>query len=177
MEPSDHSPNLLPALPGGYGFFRALVRMWFSLAGRKIRLLQCNELSEPGAALLVVKHRPDFLIALILVAALERPVRCLLEAKLTFWSSRLARWLGMISYEPDGHGLKTAIQAAGEALSNYEAVALFAAPRRAVSDELASASMTPATLAIDAELRQSGPTGTHHSSPPYFLARREDTVR
>lgn len=80
-----------------YDLFRTIFRLWFGLIFRRIRILQAESLSGP--ALLVVNHPPRLVDALIVIAAFERPVHCLLEReRLGGWLSRwCARRLGFIT--------------------------------------------------------------------------------
>jgi len=103
-------------MSGGYKFLRGLVRWWLALSSRRIRVLGAEKLPTARAVLLVVSHPASFLDALILVAAFDRPVSCLLTSNLLqgFWAGWLARHLGMIRYEPgEGFGSPPAVGAKG----------------------------------------------------------------
>jgi len=154
-------PDQTLAVSRGYRFVRGLVRIWFDLVFRKIRLLRGEAVPASGAMILVVSHPASFLDALILVAALERQVRCLLDHNLLrgYWRSRLAQWLGVISYEPEGTGRATALQAAREALAQREAVVVFAEHQAVKSGNLAPVGLAAATLAVEAESQQAGQLG------------------
>jgi len=101
-------------MSGGYKFLRGLVRWWFALSSRRIRVLGADKLPTARPALLAVSHPASFLDALILVAAFDRPVSCLLASNLlqSFWPGWLARRLGMIPYEP-GEGSSDALPPIG----------------------------------------------------------------
>jgi 1-acyl-sn-glycerol-3-phosphate acyltransferase len=147
-----------PAVRLGYRFFRGLIRLWFGFFFRKIRLLRGGAVPASGAVMLVVSHPASFLDALILVAALERQVRCLLNKDLLrgFLRSRLARWLGMIPYEPEGAARAVALRGAREALGRREAVVVFAEHEAAKSGEFSPVGQAAATLAVEAEAQHAG---------------------
>lgn len=154
--PAD-SPDQTPVVSRAYRFFRALLRIWFGLVFYKVRLLRGEAVPGSGAVMLVVNHPGSLLDALILVAALERPVRCLLNRNLFrgYLRGRLVQWLGMIPYEPE----TTALQAAREALGRQEAVLVFTEHQAVKSGAMPPAGLTAAQLAIEAEARHSGQLG------------------
>jgi len=156
--PAD-SPDQTPVVSRAYRFFRALLRIWFGLVFHKVRLLRGEAVPSSGAVMLVVSHPASLLDALILVAALERPVRCLLNQNLLegYLRSRLARWLGMIPHEPERE--TTALQAACEALGRREAVVVFTEHQAVKSGAMPPVGVTAAKLAIEAEARHSGQLG------------------
>jgi 1-acyl-sn-glycerol-3-phosphate acyltransferase len=147
-----------PAIRPGYRFFRGLMRLWFGFFFRKIRLLRGEAVPASGAVMLVVNHPASFLDALILVAALERQVRCLLNKSLLrgYLRTRLARWLGMIPYEPEGTARAVALRGAREALGRREAVVVFAEHQAAKSRESLPVGQAAATLAVEAESQHAG---------------------
>jgi 1-acyl-sn-glycerol-3-phosphate acyltransferase len=147
-----------PVVARGYRFSRGLIRIWFGFAFRKIRVLGGEAVPASGAVMLVVSHPASLLDALILVAALDRQVRCLLNKDLLrgYLPSRLARWLGMIPYEPQGAARAVALWGAREALARREAVVIFAEQRPAKSGELPPVGQAAATLAVEAESQHAG---------------------
>ena len=157
-------------LSRSYRFWRGLVRGWFALSFRRIRLLGGEKLPLTGPTLLAVNHPASFLDALILVAAIDRPVSCLLGQKLIrgFWPGLLARRLGMIPYgigessggapEPgSGAPMGPALEACCDALAREGAVAVFAEPQAANSK--GGLALTAASIAIEAEGRQASRLG------------------
>ena len=142
----------------GYRFFRGLTRLWFGFFFRKIRLLRGGAVPASGAVMLVVSHPASFLDALVLVAALERQVRCLLNRDLLrgYLRRRLARWLGMIPYEPEGAARVGTLWGAREALGRREAVVVFAEHQAAKSGESSPVGQAAATLAVEAESQHAG---------------------
>jgi hypothetical protein len=90
-----------PTIAPKPGMLNALVRMWFALARRKIRLLRAGEIAAEGPVLFAVSHPAGFLHALVLSLTIERPVHCLLPGNLARGpvAGFLARHMGMILYE------------------------------------------------------------------------------
>ncbi len=118
-----------------YSIFRACIRLWFGLIFRRIRLLQAEGLAESGPALLLVNHPASFMDALILIAVLERKVRCLLPShQLKGGLRRLcARWLGMAGMPEDAQELNLAAIQAARLWEAGESLVVFA-ERRAAPD-------------------------------------------
>jgi Acyltransferase len=137
--------------PGVYRLCRRLLRLWFSLNFRRIRVLQAEALSEPGATLLVVNHPSSFLDTLILIAALERQVYCLLEREFLRGPTRrlLARSLGVIEFEFQDQLWPSVVKSAYEILSLGGTILVFAKQQVSSSDE--PATFAPAAVAIAIE--------------------------
>jgi 1-acyl-sn-glycerol-3-phosphate acyltransferase len=150
-----------PVIPIGYRFCRGLIRLWFALSFGKIRLLHAEILPASGAALLAVSHPGSFLDALILVAAFDRQVHCVVDRKSICGPLRslLARSLGMIPREADEKGWKTTLEACCGVLKEREALVVFAEQRPAGAGEQAGLTVAPATIALEAESRHSGQLG------------------
>lgn len=68
-------------VPLAYRAIRALLRLGVWLFFPKLRLLNHEKLEQDGPSILLVAHPQSLLAALLLVAALERPVHCLLPAR------------------------------------------------------------------------------------------------
>jgi 1-acyl-sn-glycerol-3-phosphate acyltransferase len=166
------SAETASAVPLGYRFFRRLVRIWFSLLSCKIRLLRGEALPTSGAALLVVSHPASFRHALVLVAAFERQVHCLLSAELFggFLRGWLARRLGMIRYQPGDGRYASALGAVCEVLGGRGAVAVFAEQRAGKDADGRLVGLPASTLALEAESRHSRQVGLSlypvHLLPP-----------
>lgn len=142
----------------GYRFWRALVRLWFALSFRKIRLLGGEKLPESGPTLLAVGHPASFLDALILVSALDRPVSCLIPRNFIrgFWRGLWARRLKMIPYElGDEEGRPALLEMCEDALARKMALGHFAdpAPQVAKPRENERSGETAASIAIEVEAR------------------------
>jgi 1-acyl-sn-glycerol-3-phosphate acyltransferase len=109
MGMSIDTPPQIPAStnPVLYKFWRGVIRLWFALTFRKIRVFHEERLKGPDPAILLVSHPESFLDALILVAGFERLVRCLIPAGLIqgLLQPLLARGLGMISFLPEDRQL------------------------------------------------------------------------
>jgi hypothetical protein len=159
----DTSQDSAPPAPGrGYRFCRALVRLWFALSFRKIRLLGAENLPESGPTLLAVGHPASFLDALILLSALNRPVSCLIPRKFIqgFWRGLWARRLKMVPYEPEAvetprRGVSTGALLAKceDALAGEVVLALFADPAPQDTTEKAWRAETIDSIALGVEAR------------------------
>ena len=107
---------------------RRLIRLWFALFFRKIRLLRARDVIEEGPALLAVSHPASFLDALILTTACSRPTHCLVPRKLA--ASPIARFLagalGMILTDDDGPIAERELQTAMKVLAKGGALVVFA---------------------------------------------------
>ncbi len=141
-----------------YRICRGLVRAWFALSFRRIRVLHAEDLAAPGPALLAVSHPASFLDALIMVAAFEQPVRCLLERKFvqSFSSRALARGLGMVVCEPELGGWRPTLEACEAGLAGQANVLVFADQRTSAPGEQAGLAVTAASIAVEAEARHAG---------------------
>jgi 1-acyl-sn-glycerol-3-phosphate acyltransferase len=135
-----------------------LVRLWFALSFHKIRLLHGEKLEPSGPAILVVSHPASFLDALILVAALDQPVHCLLQEKLCrgIFRSLFVRLLGMILYDPGKGGGQAIVDAGCSWLAKGEAVLTFVDEHAPTSAQPARLTSTAAWIAAEAESRHSG---------------------
>jgi len=152
-------PIPAPANPVFYRLWRGLIRLWFAFTFRKIRILHEERLKGPEPALLVVSHPECFLDALILVAGLERRVRCLIPARLVggLFRSLLARGLGMISFLPENRPL--ALERCCALLAEKAVLATFVEPGPAHSGEWSGLATAAAAIAVEAERRNSGDLG------------------
>ncbi len=144
-----------------YRLLRGLVRAWFALLFRKVRLLRAEDMPESGPVILAVSHPASFLDALILVVAFERQIRCLLNRHLFRGSLRafFARGLGMIAYDPSGVDRPEAFKAAGDVLGDREAVVVFADQQVPKAGEPPTLVRTASAIALETETRHSGQLG------------------
>jgi 1-acyl-sn-glycerol-3-phosphate acyltransferase len=151
MSDATSTPLLASKGPGIYRLCRAALRIWFSLSFRRIRVLQAEALSRPGAALLVVNHPSSFLDTLILIAAFERRVHCLLEREFLKGSARrlLARSLGLIEFGFQDDEWPSVLALCYQILSRGGVILVFA-KQQVASPEL-PASFAPAATAIAVE--------------------------
>ena len=152
-------PIPVPANPVFYRLWRGVIRLWFALTFRKLRILHEERLKGPAPALLLVSHPESFLDALLLVAGLERRVRCLIPARLVRgpFHSLLARGLGMISFLPENRPL--AFEKCCALLAGKAALVTFVAPGPAHSGEGHGLAAAAASIAMEAERRNSGSLG------------------
>lgn len=111
-----------------YNLLRKVLRLWFSLIFRRIRVLNEAALPASGPAILVVNHPAGFAEALLLVAALGRRVHCLLDRSLAsgFWEGVAARALGMIRYDFQEEDWARVLESACKIFSRDDAVLIFA---------------------------------------------------
>ena len=109
-----------------YRLFRGAWRAGIELAGRPVRVLGWGHV-PPGAAILAARRPSRLLDALTLVAACDRPIRCLVPHDLLHgWKGLLSRGAGMIAFEDDPAGRHRALRACSEALAAGEVLAVFA---------------------------------------------------
>ncbi|MGA2076632.1 MAG: hypothetical protein ABSH52_24355 [Terriglobia bacterium] len=151
----EFAPNPEPALPFIYRFWRGLIRLWFALTSRKIRVLHEDRLMEANPALLMVSHPESFVDALILVAGFERQVRCLLPARFLkgLFPSFLARGVGMIGYTPENR--PAALETCRALLAEKAAVATFLSPGSANAPSGRTLTTDAASIALKAQSPQS----------------------
>ena len=140
-----------PAIPFIYRFWRGVIRLWFALTFRKIRVLHEDRLVEPAPALLLVSHPESFYDALILVAGFERQVRCLILSRLVkgLLPTILARGLGMIGYTPENRA--AALETCRALLAEEAAVVTFVAPSPSNSPGAGALTTYAASIALTAE--------------------------
>jgi len=152
-------PIPVPANPVFYRFCRGVIRLWFALTFRKIRVLHEDRLLGADPALLVVSHPESFLDALILVAGFERTVRCLIPARLVrgLLQPLLARGLGMISFLPENR--QSALETCSVLLAEKAALVTFVEPSPADSAGESGLTTVAASIAVEAEGRHAGSFG------------------
>jgi len=115
-------------VPAGHRFLRSIVRLGVWLFFPKIRLLNEEQFDSAGPVLLVVNYPESFFAALLLVAAVDRPVLCLLSSRNLrgVFQRFMARRLGIMPVDPlasDGYGWSDLLEGA---LANWGTIALFA---------------------------------------------------
>ena len=153
--PDTPPPIPAPTGPVVYRFWRAGIRLWFALSFHKIRMVHEERLERPDPALLVVSHPESFLDALILVASLQRYVRCIMPAGLIhgLLQRLMARGLGMVTFLPENR--QSALEKCAALLAEKAALVSFVergpAPPAGES-RLASS----AAIAVEAERRHAG---------------------
>jgi hypothetical protein len=145
-------------IPKSPGFYRRLIRWWFTLTGRKIRLLQAGDMAAEGPALLAVSHPAGFLHALVLSTAIERPVHCLLPKSLA--RGPLARFLtrrmGIILYEGERPTSEATLREAIDVLASGGALVVFADQSAAGQAAAGALASTAAALVWRAEAQHLG---------------------
>jgi 1-acyl-sn-glycerol-3-phosphate acyltransferase len=157
--PDTPPPIPAPTKPVVYRFWRGVIRLWFALTFRKIRVLQEERLMRPDPALLVVCHPESFLDALILVAGFERYVRCIIPARLIqgLLQPLMARGLGMISFLPEDR--QSALEKCCAVLAEKAALVTFVEPGPAHPAGESSLTSAAASIAVEAECRHAGGLG------------------
>ncbi|HMD84246.1 MAG TPA: hypothetical protein VKO18_06045 [Terriglobia bacterium] len=147
-----------PGIPPSPGLYRRLVRWWFALTRRKIRILHAGDMTAEGPALFAVSHSPGLLPALVLAMAMERPVHCLLPGSLAQGALTriLARRLGIILYEGERPASETTLRAAFDVLASGGALVVFADQNAARQGAPGTFASTAAELVWRAEAQQVG---------------------
>jgi len=159
MSPDTPPPIPAPTKPAVYRFWRGVIRLWFALTFRKIRVLHEERLKRPDPALLVVCHPESFLDALILVAGFERYVRCVIPARLIqgLLQPLMARGLGMISFLPEDR--QSALEKCCVVLAEKAALVTFVEPGPAHPAGGSRLTSAAASIAVEAECRHAGGLG------------------
>jgi 1-acyl-sn-glycerol-3-phosphate acyltransferase len=144
-----------------YRLARSLLRFWFWLFFPRIRLLQVETMPASGPAVLIVNHPASLLDALILIAAFEREIDCLVRSDRLRGRLRgfIARAFGMIPYEEDQASPQPALEMCWESVAEGRVVAVFAEPEARKPAERPAFAVRAATLALEAELRQTADPG------------------
>ena len=143
------------AIPPSHGFVRGLVRGWFKLTRRKIRVLHAGNMTAEGPVLIAVGHPAGFLPALALSIAIDRPVHCLLPKSLARGplAGFLARHMGIILCEDEkpvsGENLREAV----DVLAGRGALVVFADENSAGQAALGKLASTAAVLVAHAEAK------------------------
>ena len=156
--PNTSLPALAPVNSAAYRFWRGVIRLWFTLTFRRIRVLHEERLIEAGPALLIATHPESFLDAIILVAALKRPVQCVIHANSIkgLLAPLLARGLGMITFAPQEGNSAIPVEQCCSVLGDRGILATFLEPgpaRLPGGNEIPSMA---ASIAVEAESRNSG---------------------
>jgi len=162
-------------ISGRQAFCRGLIRGWLSLTGRKIRMLQAQDVSAEGPALFAVSQPAGFLQALVLATAIERPVHCLLPSSLARGplARFLARLLGFILYEGERPTSEATLRKAIDVLASGGALVVFA-------DQSAAGQVAPGGLATTASVlvgrAEAQHLGRRVAVHPVYLFFPESTV-
>jgi hypothetical protein len=116
------------ATPPSHGLWRGLVRWWFALTRRKIRLLYAGGITVDGPVVIAVGHPAGFLPALALSTAIKHPAHCLLPKSLVRGplARFLARHMGIILCEDEKPASEESLQEAVDVLARRETLVAFA---------------------------------------------------
>ncbi len=183
MSTDAHAANRASEVPGGYRFWRSVVRFWFALSSHKVRLLNAAKAEEETPAVFAISHPASFREALILITAFEREIHCLVERRTIQGRLRefLATRLGMIPYDESEEGWASAHAACSFVLSGGGAVTVFASKPVADIGRGHSGSQIAARVLQEAESRESGSLRVslfplHVLQPPEGSRSRESLV-
>ena len=165
-----------PGIPSRRGLGPMLLRAWFALTRRKIRLLHGGEAAAAGPALYAVGHPAGFLHALVLALELERPVHCLLPGKLARgpFARFLARQMGIMLYEGDSPAADPARREGLNVLAGGGALVVFADDPPAGPDASGTLAASAAQLVERAEAQHAGHRVAVH---PVHLFLPESSTR
>jgi glycerol-3-phosphate O-acyltransferase / dihydroxyacetone phosphate acyltransferase len=141
-----------------YRLMRAILRLGVRLFFRRLRLLNREKLAQPGPTILLVTHPRRLHVALLLVAALDRPVLCLLPAdqmggvfkKLTGWA------LGIQAFESLAKNHDSLLNHCLGVLANQGVIAVFGEPFAQDGSLRAPVADLSAMLALEAILEGHG---------------------
>jgi len=158
-------------VPPTYRLMRGLLRLWLGAFFGTIRLLNADTFSNSGATLLIVRHPPGFLDALILVTAFARQVCCVVPLQLLQGPARafFARGLGMVPYDPSGMDWNSVLAGCCERLASGGAVVMFSDPRTLEGNRSSSLALPAASVAVEAESRHAGKLGVTLHPVDLFL--------
>ena len=145
-------------IPKSPGFYCRLIRWWFALTGRKIRMLQAGDMAAEGPALFAVGHLAGFLHALVLSTTIERPVHCLLPRSLVHGplARFLSRRMGAILYEGERPTSEATLREAINVLASDGALVVFADQSAAGQAAAGALASTAAALVWRAEAQHLG---------------------
>lgn len=142
-------------IPAAYRVARAILRLGVRLFFPKLRMLNREKIEQGGPAILLVNHPQSLAAALLLVAALERPVHCLLPSRQvggTF--GKLARMVpGIRLYDSIAEEQDSLLHSCLSVLEDQGIIALFAGPMGQNGGQPAPASAFAARLSLEAILR------------------------
>ncbi|MGH9451697.1 MAG: lysophospholipid acyltransferase family protein, partial [Terriglobia bacterium] len=116
---------------GLYNFLRRVLRIWFGLLFRRLRVLDESSIPAVGPALLVVNHPAGFTEALLLVAALGRRFHCLIDHAYLKgpFERAAASALGMVPYRFRSDDWPAALESVCGIFSRGGTVLIFARQR------------------------------------------------
>jgi 1-acyl-sn-glycerol-3-phosphate acyltransferase len=143
------------SVSSGYRMLRGLLRLWITIFLGKMRVLAADDLPKSTPAVFVVTQAATFIDALLLIAATQRQLRCLVDRKIIggVFGRFLARGLGMIPYEQEGEGWRGAVETACNILGNLGSIAVFADVRSGETQEGIRFAPTAAMITLEAESR------------------------
>jgi len=114
--------------PFAYRLMRAVVRFGILLLAPRLRMLKRERLEEAGPAILLNTHPKSFHVAILLIAALDRQVHCLVPSgELRGIFRRLACWaLGIQPFDGTPEEQNALLNPCLNALTDQDMIAIFA---------------------------------------------------
>lgn len=141
--------------PLGYRLVRVLLRLWFGLALRKIRLLYSEGHVTTGPAIFFVHHPASLVDAMLMVATFEQRVHCLLQENqlVGIWRRLVARALEIVPFDVGGQGWDRVVDACCDVLLKRGILVAFEEPQATALPGKSRQIHRIANLAAEAELR------------------------
>jgi len=160
-------------VPASYRLTRAVLRFGLRLFSPRLRLLNRERLERPGPAILLITHPQGLAAALLLISALDRRIHCLLPSReLQGFFRKLAAWaLGMQAVDFNSEEPDRWLASCLNALTDQEAIALFAEPAPENGAPRAPVADFAARLSMEAILR--GPEHLHPTIYPVHCFLRK----
>ncbi|HVB29601.1 MAG TPA: hypothetical protein VNG91_07320 [Terriglobia bacterium] len=145
-------------IPATYRVMRAIVRIFVRVFFPGLRLINPEKLDQSGPAILLVTHPRSLPVALLLVAALDRQVRCLVPSgQLRGVLRKLAGpALGIQAFDSLLDDQNSLLNPCLSVLANQGAIALFAEPFPQDDGQRAPAAGFAARLALETLLQAQG---------------------
>lgn len=115
-------------VPIAYRLMRAVIRLGTLILTPRLRMLNRERLEQPGPAILLTTHPRSFPVAILLIAALNRQVHCLVPSgELRGIFRRLACWaLGILPFDCSAEEQDALLNPCLNALASQDLIALFA---------------------------------------------------
>jgi len=115
-------------VPFVYRLMRAVIRFGTLLLAPRLRMLKRESLEEAGPAILLNTHPKSFAVAILLIAALDRQVHCLVpSAEFQGVFRRLACWaLGIQPFDCTPEEQEALLNPCLNALADQDLIAIFA---------------------------------------------------
>ncbi|MEJ2008627.1 MAG: hypothetical protein P8Z30_10815 [Acidobacteriota bacterium] len=141
-------------IPATYRVVRAILRLGTGLFFPRLRTLNREKIEQGGPAILLITHPESLTAALLLVAALDRPVRCLLPSgQVRGIIRKLAVWVpGIRFYDSLAEEQHSLLDPCLDVLADQGIIAIFAGPIGQNGGQPSPASAFAARLSLEALL-------------------------